>query len=237
MKIKVTEREVKRQIGQLFPLLWYTFGLKVASVFVEALSREVTEGSGGIDPHFLNVALEGGGKRHAATASPPGQRGNLLVGPKGRRGIKLGIPGPQLSSPFYFNINRNTKFNPSCGQLRELKREANKGKKNACLLPEHSCVEVFFEFFSLNCPARKQGYGRPTYPLDKRSLMFVLHCDFLGNTESLMKEVILPLHWFTRTCRNNISTWETKLYESSCLYRASTVLRHYFITPNWCKQL
>jgi len=24
---------------------------------------------------------------------------------------------------------------------------------------------------------------------------------------------------------------------SSCLYRASTVLRHYFITPNWCTQL
>jgi hypothetical protein len=151
------------------------------------------------------VALESVGKRHAATASPPDQRGKLLVGPKVLCGIKLGKPGPQLSSPVYFNINRNTKFNPSCGQLRELKREANKGKKNACLVPQRSYVGVFFEF-SLNCPARKQGYGRPTYPLDKRSLMFVLHCDFLGNKESLMKEVILPLHWFTRICRNNIST-------------------------------
>ena len=27
------------------------------------------------------------------------------------------------------------------------------------------------------------------------------------------------------------------LHVSSCLYRASTVLRHYFITPNWCTQL
>jgi hypothetical protein len=90
----------------------------------------------------------------------------------GRFGIKLGVPGSQLSSPFYFNMNRSTKFNPSCGQLRELKRETNKGKNNSCLVPQHGCVEVFFEFFSLNCSARKQGYGRPTYPLDKRSLMF-----------------------------------------------------------------
>jgi len=74
MKLKVTEREVKRQIGRVFPLLWYAFGPKVASVFVEALSRQVIEGSGGTDPHFLNSALEVGGQRPAATASPPGQR-------------------------------------------------------------------------------------------------------------------------------------------------------------------
>jgi len=82
-------------------LLWYTFGPKVASPFVEALSLKVIDGNRGTDPHLLNVALEGGAKRHAATASPPGQRGNLLVGPKGRCGIKLSIPGPQLSSQFY----------------------------------------------------------------------------------------------------------------------------------------
>ena len=27
------------------------------------------------------------------------------------------------------------------------------------------------------------------------------------------------------------------MVQSSCLYRASTVLRHYFIIPNWCTQL
>jgi len=73
----------------------------------------------------------------------------VLVGPKGRCAIKLGIPGPQLSSPFYLNISHNTKFNPSCGQLRELKREVNEGKKNTCLVPQHGCLEGVFEFFFL----------------------------------------------------------------------------------------
>jgi len=28
--------------------------------------------------------------------------------------------------------------------------------------------------------------------------------------------------------------WNDIDSQSSCLYRASTVLRHYFIIPNWC---
>jgi len=31
--------------------------------------------------------------------------------------------------------------------------------------------------------------------------------------------------------------WVQQFIPSSCLYRASTVLRHYFITSNWCTQL
>jgi hypothetical protein len=57
------------------------------------------------------------------------------------------------------------------------------------------------------------------------------------NNHIVCTAILWASHCLSYTCIWQCQGYSNSIIVSSCLYRASTVWKHFFIIPNWCTQL